>query len=111
MTDKILVHTTCSSEDEALRIAGRLVELRLAACVAITPGVRSIYRWKGAREQSTECALALKTRRDLFPAVADELRKLHSYEVPELVAVPIVDGGADYLAWIDESLTVPETLP
>jgi periplasmic divalent cation tolerance protein len=104
MTDKIVVHCTCSSADEAGRIARRVVELRLAACAAITPQVRSVYRWQGAIEDSEEFAIAFKTRRDLFPALAAEIRRLHSYEVPEIIAVPVVDGAEPYLLWMDREL-------
>ncbi len=104
MTDKILVHTTCSSREEAERLARALVESRLAACVAITPGVTSVYRWQGAIEQSEEWALTIKTRRGLFDALKAELSRLHSYQVPEILAVPVLEGSEAYLAWMDEEL-------
>ncbi|MBI4889556.1 MAG: divalent-cation tolerance protein CutA [Acidobacteria bacterium] len=104
MTDKILVHSTCSSKDEAERLARALVESRLAACVAITPGVTSFYRWQGAIEQSEEWSLAIKTSRGLFPALRTELARLHSYQVPEILAVPVLDGSEAYLAWMDAEL-------
>ena len=101
MTDKIVVLSTCGSGDEAERIARGLVEAHLAACVNIVPGIRSIYRWQGAIEDSAECLLVIKTRRELFSRVAAELRRMHSYEVPEAIALPVVDGSEAYLAWID----------
>jgi len=104
MTDKIVVFTTCGSAGEAARIARALVESRLAACVAVTPKVRSVYHWRGALEESTEWALTIKTRRDLFAPLSEQIRRLHSYETPELLALPVVDGSADYLRWMDESL-------
>ncbi len=104
MTDKILVLTTCSSEEEAGRIAKSLVESRLAACVAITPGVHSVYRWEGAIEQSEEWSLAIKSRRDLFEPLTAALRRLHSYATPEILALPIWDGGPEYLKWMDAEL-------
>lgn len=94
--------------EEARRIADRLVETRLAACAAITPKVLSIYRWKGAIESSEEWGLTIKTRRDLFEALCVEIRKLHSYEVPEILALPIIAGSEDYLNWLDAALAQPE---
>lgn len=108
MTDKIVVFSTCSGEEEAVRVARALVEAQLAACVNIVPQIRSIYRWKGAIEEDTEWLLVIKTKRDLFSALTAKLRTVHSYEVPEAIAVPVVDGLPDYLAWIDrESLQSP----
>lgn len=107
MTGRIVVLSTCSSAEEAARIARHLVDSRLAACVAITPGVRSIYRWKDAVEDATEHALTIKTRAELFPQLRDELRRIHSYETPEIVALPIVDGLDAYLQWIDDETTPP----
>jgi periplasmic divalent cation tolerance protein len=107
MTDKIIVATTCGSPDEARRIARSLVESRLAACVAVSSGTRSVYRWQGAIEESEECTLAIKSKLALFPALRAEIRRLHSYRTPEILALPIVDGDADYLAWMDESLQSP----
>ncbi len=104
MTDKIIVYSTCASAEEAERIARSLLDQRLAACVAVTPGVRSFYWWKGAVEQSEECGLMIKSRRDLFEPLCAELRKAHSYEVPEILAVPVVEGGESYLSWMDAEL-------
>lgn len=101
MTDKIVVLSTAGSGEEARRIALHLVEKRVAACVNITPGVRSIYRWKGIVEESAEVMLLIKTRRALLRALEIELRAVHSYEVPEIVALPIVDGLEQYIEWID----------
>jgi periplasmic divalent cation tolerance protein len=108
MTDKIAVLTTCGSEEEARRIARGLVEARLAACVAAGPGTVSVYRWKGALEESKEWSLLIKTRRDLFPALCEEIRRLHSYETPEILALQIIDGAADYLQWMDDELRPAE---
>jgi periplasmic divalent cation tolerance protein len=104
MTDKILVLTTCGSAEEAGRIARALVESKLAACVNIGPGSRSIYRWQGAIEESGEWALTIKSRSDLFEALSMELRQLHSYETPEILVLPIAEGGAAYLRWMDAEL-------
>ncbi len=104
MPTKIIVHCTCSTEEEAQRLALHVVGLRLAACAAVMPGVRSFYHWRGALEQSEECALTMKSREDLFAELCAEIRKVHSYEVPEILAVRVADGSADYLAWMDVEL-------
>ena len=105
ITDKIVVFSTCGSEEEAVRVARALVQAQLAACVNIIPQIRSIYRWQGAIEDGTEWLLVIKTKRELFAQLAAKLRTVHSYGVPEAIAIPIVDGLPDYLAWIDrESL-------
>src|SRR5208337_8824 len=104
MTDKIVVLSTCGSAMEAEAIARRLVEKRLAACVNLLPGVASIYRWKGAVENSSEVLLLIKSNRALFNELRAELEKAHSYEVPELIALPIVDGAEEYLDWMEREL-------
>ena len=104
MTDKIVVLSTCDSEAMAERIARHLVEKRLAACVNIVPGGRSIYRWKDAIEDAREFVLLIKSRRDRFAALRSELASLHSYEVPEVIALPVIDGSEQYLAWIDREV-------
>lgn len=104
MTDKIVVLSSCDSEEEAASLARHLVEKRLAACVNITPGARSFYHWQGAIEDSTEWLLVIKSRRDLFPALRAEIAKMHTYEVPELLALPVVAGSESYLEWLDREL-------
>jgi periplasmic divalent cation tolerance protein len=104
MTDKILVLTTCASEQEAERIARALVERRLAACVNILRGLRSLYRWKGALQEDEECLLLVKSRRDLFDRLRAEIESLHSYELPEVVALAIVEGSEGYLSWLEREL-------
>ena len=104
MTDKIVVLSTCSTADEAAKIARRLVEKKFAACVNVLPGVRSIYHWKGAVEDSKEVLLLIKSRRELFDELRVELEKLHSYEVPEVIALQIVDGAESYLGWMEREL-------
>ena len=104
MTDKILVVSTCTAEVDAVRLARALLDARLAACVNVVPGVRSFYHWKGEIESEVEFMLIIKTSRDLFPALRAEVEKLHPYEVPELLAVPILDGAENYLTWLDANL-------
>jgi periplasmic divalent cation tolerance protein len=104
MTDKIVVLSTCATEADAERLARALVEGRLAACVNVVPGVRSFYRWKGEIESGAEFLLIIKTSRDLFGALRAEMDKLHPYEVPELLALPVVTGAENYLSWFQAGL-------
>lgn len=100
MTDKIVILSTCDGLEEAERIARQLVESRLAACVNVIPGIQSFYRWKGAMEESREYLLVVKTSRGLFERVRNQIEGMHSYEVPEAIALPIVDGSPGYLRWL-----------
>ena len=104
MTDKRIVLSTAGSQDEARKIAEHLVEHQLAACVNIIPHIESIYRWQGKMESSTEWLLLIKTTQEQFPAVRDAIRHLHSYDVPECIALVIEDGSAAYLEWIAQSV-------
>ncbi len=104
MTDKIVVLVTCGSEEEGRKIARGLVEKRLAACVNMVPRIESVYRWKGAVEESSECLLLAKTTRSRFAPLETAVRELHSYELPEIVALPLVDGLDAYLEWIGASV-------
>ena len=104
MTDKRIVLSTAGSEDEARKIAQHLVEQRLAACVNIVPQIESVYRWKEKVESSQEYLLLIKTSAERFPQVRDVIRELHSYELPECVAISIEDGSSEYLQWLAYSL-------
>jgi periplasmic divalent cation tolerance protein len=105
LTDKCLVLVTCASAVEARRIARAVVGARLAACVNILPGaVTSIYRWKGKVESAHERLLFIKTSRNRLAKLQAAVERLHSYDVPEFIALPIVAGSRGYLAWIDECL-------
>jgi periplasmic divalent cation tolerance protein len=104
MTDKIVVLCTCASPEEAERLALALLAGRLAACVSVVPGMRSYYRWKGEIESANECLLVIKSSRDLFTALSGEIEKLHPYEVPEVLAVPVVEGASNYLNWLGINL-------
>ncbi|PPT06508.1 Periplasmic divalent cation tolerance protein cutA [Geitlerinema sp. FC II] len=101
MADYGIVLVTASSADEAKAIAKTLVEERLAACVSLTP-VRSIYTWQGNIEEDEEWQLVIKTDLMQFDRLASRVCQLHRYDVPEIIAVPIVNGSAAYLDWIGE---------
>ena len=109
MTDKRIVLSTAGSEEEAHKIANYLVKHQLAACVNIVRNVESVYRWQGKVESSHEWLLLIKTTAEKFDDVRDAIRELHSYDLPECIAIAIEDGSADYLEWIGESVsTEPE---
>lgn len=100
----IIALNTCPDEATASTIATRLVEKKLAACVNILPGVKSIYRWQGKIEQDNELLLIIKTRNDVMAQLESLIREYHPYELPEIVTVPINAGLNEYLNWIDQSL-------
>ncbi len=104
MTDKIVVFSTCGSSQEAQRLAHALVEKRLAACVSLVPGVRSVYHWKDGIEEEEEVLLVIKTSRPLLDELQSEIERLHSHEVPEVIALQVVGGSERYLAWLDREL-------
>ncbi len=104
MTDFIQVSTTTETEQAAQEIAAALVQQRLAACVQVSGPVESVYRWQDKVQQSQEWLCTAKTRASLFPQVEAAIRELHTYECPEIVAVPIADGSAAYLTWLGEQL-------
>jgi periplasmic divalent cation tolerance protein len=104
MTDKVVVLTTCASQEQADRLARHLIEHRLAGCVNILPAARSVYRWKDQIEEATELVLVIKSRRDVFGKLREAIEHLHTYEVPEVIALPVVDGSEAYLNWLDREL-------
>ena len=104
MTDKIVVLSTFASAEEARRVARALVEKKLAACVSVVPGIRSVYRWEDAIVDEEEVLLVIKSSRALIQELTDEIERLHSYEVPEVIALPVVDGAERYLAWMNREL-------
>ena len=104
MEDRIVVLCTVPTLETAERIAQAVVEGRLAACVNVVPGARSFYRWKGAVEDAAECLLVIKSSRRLFDALRSALEKAHPYEIPELIALPVVEGAPNYLNWLSENL-------
>jgi periplasmic divalent cation tolerance protein len=100
--EEIVVFITTSNEDEAVRIAGAIVEERFAGCVNIIKEIRSIYRWKGKIEDEKEVLMIAKTKKSQFAPLCSKVKELHSYTVPEIIAVPITEGSKDYLTWLDE---------
>lgn len=105
--DNVVVFVTASGPEEAERIGRALVEERLAACANLIPSISSTYWWKGKIEEASEALLVVKTRQDLLERLTARVRALHSYTVPEVIALPILGGNPDYLRWIDESTASP----
>ena len=104
MTDKVIVFVACETREQAEKIAETVVTERLAACVNILPGVRSCYVWEGKLTWSDETLCLMKTTRGRFDQLQDRVKALHSYEVPEIAAVPIEDVFRRYADWIDDSV-------
>jgi periplasmic divalent cation tolerance protein len=100
-TDRIIVLITASSEKEAHKIAESLVNRRKAACVNIVPRVDSLFWWKDKLDSARESLLLVKTKASLFPEIISLVKEIHSYEVPEIIALPIIAGSEDYLKWLD----------
>ena len=101
---QIIVLITCANKEEAEKIASSLVEEKLAACVNMIDGVKSVFHWQGKLDKAEEILLIAKTQEQKLPAIIDKVKSLHSYEVPEVIALPIEGGSAAYLKWIDGSL-------
>lgn len=99
-----MIFCTCGTHDEALAIANSLVEARLAACVNVLPPVHSIYRWEGKLETAHEVLLIIKTTQERFPAVRDRITQLHTYDTPEIIAMPVVEGSDKYLDWLRDQV-------
>lgn len=100
--DEIVVLITASNEDEAVRIANAILEDRLAGCINIVRDIRSIYIWQGKIEDEKEVLMVVKTRKPLFNDLEEKVKKIHSYTVPEIIALPVTDGSKDYLKWLKE---------
>ena len=103
-SEYVVIFITVGSLDEADKIAQTLIERLLAACVNIVPSITSVYRWQDEVQRDSEVLLIVKSRRDVFEHLARCVRELHSYEIPEIIALPIVDGDAGYLRWLDRSV-------
>jgi periplasmic divalent cation tolerance protein len=101
----IVVLSTCPDPETARGLAAELVDNGLAACVNIVPGLTSVYRWEGRTEESPECLMLIKTTREGMARLQERIVELHPYELPEIVAVPVVDGLPAYLDWVASSVT------
>ncbi len=99
----IVILVTAKDEAQANKIAEKLVAEKLVACANIVPGVQSIFRWDGKVDSAKEVLLVLKSRRRHFPIIVKTIKALHSYDVPEVIALPIIEGNKDYLKWLTES--------
>ena len=99
----IVTLCTVPDRESGERIALALVEERLAACVNLVPGLSSTYRWRGKVEKASECLLVIKTTAGKFEAVKRRIKDLHSYDLPEIIALPITAGDAEYLKWLSEN--------
>ena len=104
VSDAIVVFITAPTQDEARLLAEKLVETQLAACVQILPEMESVYRWQGKIERRPEHLLIAKTTSERFEELEKEVRTLHSYDTPEIVAFPLTKGSPDYLRWLLESV-------
>ena len=107
MSDYLQVVTTTETKDQALRIAAALVDERLAACVQVVGPVTSTYRWEGAVQTSDEWLCVAKTRAELYDALERAIGRLHTYDVPEIIATPITSGSRSYLDWLRAETKAP----
>lgn len=103
MTQTIQINCNCPEKEVATALAEALIKTKLAACVNILPAVTSIYHWQGKVERDTEFQLQIKTTMELYPSIEDKLIELHPYDVPEIIALPILCGHQPYLDWIEEN--------
>lgn len=101
---KIVALVTVPGREEAERIARALIEEKLAACCNIIPSVKSFFRWQGKVDEADELLLVIKTGEEKFSELAKRVKELHSYEVPEIIALPIGQGEKNYLRWIEDSI-------
>jgi len=103
-SERMVGFITASSFNEAKKISNALVKKKLAACCNIVKNVTSVYTWQGKIEEAEECMIIVKTNRKLFVRLIKEVKKIHSYELPEIIGVPLTKGEEGYLAWMDANL-------
>ena len=101
---QVVVLITTATEEEARSIAELLLNQSKAACINIVPRVDSLFRWQGKVDSAQESLLIVKTRASLLPEIVEMVKGVHSYEVPEIIALPIINGNEDYLKWIDSEV-------
>lgn len=104
MKEYVQIITTTDTKESAEKIANALVQNRLAACVQIIGPTTSVYWWEKKIEKATEWLCIVKTRRDLYKTVESTIRRNHTYEIPEILAVPVIEGSESYISWLDEEL-------
>ncbi len=107
MTDKVVILVTAANRRECKKIAKHLVEAKLAACVNITPGIESLYHWRGKIADDREFLMLIKSTRELFPEIKHEISRIHTYHTPEIICLPIIDGSRNYLQWVSDSVKPP----
>ncbi len=100
----IQVFVSCASREEAKTLVDSLLNDQIIACAQILPGIESFYRWQGQTERAEECLLLLKSQSDKFPAIERTIKALNSYDVPEILAMPVTAGSTAYLKWINEQI-------
>ncbi|NWF75424.1 MAG: divalent-cation tolerance protein CutA [Nitrospirae bacterium] len=100
--DELLIFITASNQDEAVKIAKELIGNKLAGCVNIIKDIRSIYRWEGKIQDDSEVLMIAKTQKHIFDSLVKKVKELHSYTVPEIIAIPIIAGSEDYLKWLKD---------
>ncbi len=98
----IVIYITCANTEEAEKISSSLIEKKLIACANLVPGIQSLFRWEGEVCKESEILLILKTTDEKFEPILNEVKKLHSYDTPEVIALPIINGSEDYLKWISD---------
>lgn len=103
MSVYIVVFITAPDEENSVKIARTLIEEKLAGCVNIVRNIRSIYFWQGKIEDESELLMIVKTKRELFNKLKEKVKSLHPYTVPEIIAMPVIEGSEDYLKWLDEA--------
>ena len=104
MSEALVVITTVEKEEDGKRLAGRILEQELGACVQILPAMTSLYRWQGSIEQASESLILIKTTRAAYPGLEAMIKQDHPYQTPEIIAIPIVMGSRDYLTWLYDSV-------
>ena len=103
-TEHVVVLVTASGEEEAKNIAKRLLDNREAACINIINGVSSLFAWQGRQEEEQESLLIIKSNASLLPKIVETVKQVHSYDMPEIIALPVLGGNEDYLEWIDSGI-------